>query len=129
MNNDKQELLSKHVQVTALAKFVGTDRAHISRVLNNKVSASDDLANRLAAACNMYTRRTSYFLKSDFILGMSETTDIDVIEQRIASIEIEIATRVMTIDDLRRQYNPQAGSILDAFGTMYRLMSIIEGMK
>ena len=78
----------------------------------------------------MYTQRTCYFLKSDF-MNVEDCTldDTDIIDQRIATLEIEIAQRFMTIDDLRRTVDPSSGSILDGFATLNRLMTIMDGLR
>jgi len=128
MNTDKQTLLSKFCTVTQLAKFVGAERSYVSRCVNGSAVPSVELANRLAAACNMFTQRTSYFIKSDFIPD-ADTDYQDAIDQRIATLEIEIAQRIMTIDDLRRDADPSAPSMLEAFNTLYRLTTIIEGLR
>ena len=128
MNTDKQTLLSKFCTVTQLAKFVGADRSYVSRCVNGSVVPSVELANRLAAACNMFPQRTSYFIKADFIPD-ADTDYQDAIDQRIATLEIEIAQRIMTIDDLRRDADPSAPSMLEAFNTLYRLTTIIEGLR
>ena len=128
MNAEKKELLSKSVSVSQLSKFVGSHRTHISSIINGRSSASEDLATLLAAACNLYTQRTGYYTKSDFILGTDDQQD-DAIEQRIATLEIEIAQRIVTIDDLRRANDPTAPCMTTAFTLMHRLTNLVEGLK
>lgn len=130
MNPDKRKILNQYTTVTKLAHFVSNDRSHINNILRGKAQASDSLANRLAAACNMFTQRTCYYLKSDF-MNVDDCTldDGDIIDQRIATLEIEIAQRFMTIDDLRRTVDPSSGSILDGFATLNRLMTIMHGLR
>ena len=130
MNADKRKILNQYTTVTKLAHFVSNDRSHINNILRGKTQASDSLANRLAAACNMFTQRTCYYLKSDFMNVDDCTLDeADIIDQRIATLEIEIAQRFMTIDDLRRTVDPSSGSILDGFATLNRLMTIMDGLR
>lgn len=130
MNADKRKILNQYTTVTKLAQFVNIHRPHLSDILKGKAQASDSAANRLAAACNMFTQRTCYYLKSDF-MNVDDCTldDADIIDQRIATLEIEIAQRFMTIDDLRRTVDPSSGSILDGFATLNRLMTIMDGLR
>lgn len=130
MNKEKRKILNQYTTVTKLAHFVNVERPYLSLIITGKKQASDSLANRLAAACNMYTQRTCYFLKSDF-MNVEDCTldDTDIIDQRIATLEIEIAQRFMTIDDLRRTVDPSSGSILDGFATLNRLMTIMDGLR
>lgn len=128
MNEQKLNLLKSKVSAAQLAKFVGSSRQYISSVINASQVPSSELANRLAAACNMYCQRQGYFTISDFIPEANDDHQ-DLIDQRIAALEIEIAQRIMTIDDLRREADPKAPSMLEAFNTLYRLTTIIEGLR
>lgn len=128
MNEEKQAFLGKYVKVTQLAKFVGADRGYVSRCINGSATPSAELANRLAAACNMFTQQSGIFSKRDFIPEANDDHQ-DLIDQRIAALEIEIAQKIMIIDDLRREADPKAPSMLEAFNTLYRLTTIIEGLR
>ena len=128
MNTDKRETLDRYVKITQLAKFVGVERAYTSKIINGTATPSVELANQLAIACNMFCQTQGYFTTQDFRPGFENiTTSFD--DQRIASLEVEIAQRIHMIDKIRRESDPTAKGMLDMFSAFHRICTIVEGLK
>jgi len=125
MNKDKLQLLKSKVSPAQLAEFVGKSRPYISSVLNGSLTPSNDLAQQLATACNIFCQRQGYFSILDF-LPEAET---NINDQRIALLEVEIAQRIHMIDEIRRESDPTAKGMLDVFSAFHRICTIVEGLK
>ena len=63
----KRQFLKKHVKLSLLAERAGITLCHLSRVINNHLVPSDDLAATLAEHANILSFQTDYFTPSDFI--------------------------------------------------------------
>ena len=63
----KRQYLKKTVKLSLLAERTGITLSYLSKVINNHVMPSDELATSLAEQANILSFQTDYFTPSDFI--------------------------------------------------------------
>ena len=63
----KRQFLKKHVKLSLLAERTGITLSYLSRIINNHIIPSDDLASSLAEHANILSFQNDYFTPSDFI--------------------------------------------------------------
>jgi len=63
----KRQYLKKTVKLSLLAERTGITLSYLSKVINNHVMPSDELATSLAEQANILSFQTDYFEPSDFI--------------------------------------------------------------
>lgn len=63
----KRQYLKKAVKLSLLAERTGITLSYLSKVINNHVMPSDELAASLAEQANILSFQTDYFTPSDFI--------------------------------------------------------------
>lgn len=63
----KRRFLKKHVKLSLLAERTGITLSYLSRVINNHLVPSNELAASLAEHANILSFQTDYFTPSDFI--------------------------------------------------------------
>ncbi len=63
----KRQYLKKTVKLSLLAERAGITLSYLSKVINNHVMPSDELAASLAEQANILSFQTDYFEPSDFI--------------------------------------------------------------
>ena len=63
----KRQFLKKNVKLSLLAERTGITLSYLSRIINNHLVPSNDLAASLAEQANILSFQTDYFTPSDFI--------------------------------------------------------------
>ena len=63
----KRQFLKKNVKLSLLAERTGITLSYLSRIINNHLVPSDDLAASLAEQAKILSFQTDYFTPSDFI--------------------------------------------------------------
>ena len=63
----KRQFLKKHVKLSLLAERTGITLGYLSRIINNHLVPSDELAQSLAEQANVLSFQTDYFTAKDFI--------------------------------------------------------------
>jgi transcriptional regulator with XRE-family HTH domain len=63
----KRQFLKKNVKLSLLAERTGITLSYLSRIINNHLVPSDDLAICLAEQANVLSFQDGYFTPSDFI--------------------------------------------------------------
>ena len=63
----KRQFLKKNVKLSLLAERTGITLSYLSRIINNHLVPSDELAASLAEHANILSFQTDYFTPSDFI--------------------------------------------------------------
>ena len=63
----KRQFLKKNVKLSLLAERTGITLSYLSRIINNHLVPSNDLAASLAKQANILSFQTDYFTPSDFI--------------------------------------------------------------
>jgi transcriptional regulator with XRE-family HTH domain len=63
----KRRFLKKNVKLSLLAERTGITLSYLSRIINNHLVPSDDLARCLAEQANVLSFQEGYFTAADFI--------------------------------------------------------------
>ena len=63
----KRQFLKKHVKLSLLAKRSGITLSYLSRIINNHIVPSNELAQTLAEQANVLSFQEGYFTAADFI--------------------------------------------------------------
>ena len=67
MKQYKRQSLREMVKLNVLARLCEIQPSYLSKIINNHVNPSHDLAERLAVAANILCGSTDYFTAADFI--------------------------------------------------------------
>jgi len=67
MKKYKQQSLKEMVKLNVLARLCEIQPSYLSKIINNHVKPSQDLAERLAVAANILCGSADYFTAADFL--------------------------------------------------------------
>ena len=67
MKKYKQQSLKEMVKLNVLARLCEIQPSYLSKIINNHVNPSQDLAERLAVAANILCGSADYFTAADFM--------------------------------------------------------------
>lgn len=75
MKKYKQQSLKEMVKLNVLARLCEIQPSYLSKIINNHVNPSQDLAERLAVAANILCGSADYFTATDFITASKRGKD------------------------------------------------------